>query len=302
MNILQFLKEFPNAAACEQHFKLQREKEGIKCKKCNGYSHYWLKAKKQWQCSDCKFRTTLRSGTIMESAKLSMHIWYCAMAFISLTKKGMSCNELQVKLGLTRYESTLRLYHKIREAMGNRDNMYILKGMIELDEGYFKIETTAYQKSKTKAGRGSTGVQNVLVMAESTPLEDINGNKSTHCGYFKLKVLQTHLSEEVTNVVSANVDNESIIVSDSSTSYTNFDDIIEAHYTEISSKEVTKSTLKWVHIAIGNARRVLTGIYQKVSKKYLQLYLDEFCYKLNRRHFKDKLFNRLTLAVANNNW
>ncbi|HIP36061.1 MAG TPA: IS1595 family transposase, partial [Crocinitomix sp.] len=42
----------------------------------------------------------------------------------------------------------------------------------------------------------------------------------------------------------------------------------------------------WVHIAISNAKRTLLGIYHKIKGKYLQLYLDEFCYKLNRRYFR----------------
>ncbi len=44
----------------------------------------------------------------------------------------------------------------------------------------------------------------------------------------------------------------------------------------------TKTTLKWVHIIIANAKRTLLGIYHKIKGKYLQLYLDEFTYKLNR--------------------
>ncbi|MCC6250885.1 MAG: IS1595 family transposase, partial [Bacteroidia bacterium] len=35
---------------------------------------------------------------------------------------------------------------------------------------------------------------------------------------------------------------------------------------------------------------------------YLQLYLDEFCYKLNRRYFGGVMFDRLTVAVVNGNW
>jgi hypothetical protein len=35
-----------------------------------------------------------------------------------------------------------------------------------------------------------------------------------------------------------------------------------------------------------------------VSEKYLQHYLDEFVYKLNRRYFGEKLFNRLILAAV----
>jgi len=298
MNILNFINEFSTIKDCEEHFRLQREHEGIICKKCKSEHHYWLKGKRQWQCKSCKFRTTLRSGTVMEHSKLNLHVWYSAMALICFTKKGISCNELQRQLNLPRYESVLRMFHVIRIGMGKRDDMYSLKGMLELDEGYFKIETNEFEKSKTKAGRGSTDVQNVLVVAESTPLEDTNGNESKHCGYYKMKVMETHQAEEITKAVLEMIEPESIVFSDKSTSYFDLKDIVEGHYTELSSEETTKSTLKWVHIAISNAKRVFNGIYQKISLKYLQLYLNEFCYKLNRRYFGARLFNRLTLAMA----
>jgi hypothetical protein len=34
----------------------------------------------------------------------------------------------------------------------------------------------------------------------------------------------------------------------------------------------------------------------------LQLYLDEFCYKLNRRYFGERLFDRLAIAIVSGNW
>ncbi|MFN8134987.1 MAG: transposase, partial [Bacteroidales bacterium] len=68
------------------------------------------------------------------------------------------------------------------------------------------------------------------------------------------------------------------------------------------SKETTTKTLPWVHIAISNAKRTLLGIYHKIKGKYLQLYLDEFCYKLNRRYFGERLFDRLTIAMTDNYW
>ncbi|PIE49153.1 MAG: IS1595 family transposase, partial [Flavobacteriales bacterium] len=36
--------------------------------------------------------------------------------------------------------------------------------------------------------------------------------------------------------------------------------------------------------------------------KYLQNYLDEFCYKLNRRYFGENLFDRLVMAVTHQYW
>jgi ISXO2-like transposase domain len=299
MTILEFIQEFPDTQSCEEHFKLQREKEGVICKQCKGSTHFWLKGKKQWQCRSCSFRTTLRSGTMMENSKLSFHKWYIAMAFMSFTKKGISAKELQRQLKQKRYEPVWALMHKIRIGMGKRDAMYDLKDMVEFDEGYFTIESTQKEKSKTKAGRGSTAVQNVAVMAESTPLENMEtGKLSSHCRYFKMKVLESHKAEEINEVVQGAINIKSIVFSDQSTSYFDIADYVEGHMSEKSTKETTATTLKWVHIAISNAKRTLLGIYHKIKGQYLQNYLSEFCYKLNRRYFGNRLFDRLTLAIA----
>lgn len=297
MNILRFIEEFPDEESCKSDFKKNREKEGVICKKCGCSDHYWLQNKWQWQCKKCKFRTTLRSGTLMESSKLPFRKWYLAMAFMSFSKKGISAKELQRQLGHSRYESIWSMMHKIRSSMGKRDALYQLKGAIEFDEGYFEKATSS--KVKLKRGRGSQKQINVAVMAESTPLENLETNsKSSHCGYFKMKVIGNHTASEIDKIASENFDEKSIIFSDRSTSYVNISDYVETHITEKSDKTTTKTTLKWVHIAISNAKRTLLGIYHKIKGKYLQLYLDEFCYKLNRRHFGEKLFDRLVLAVA----
>jgi hypothetical protein len=40
----------------------------------------------------------------------------------------------------------------------------------------------------------------------------------------------------------------------------------------------------------------LENLSYKIKKKYLQLYLNEFVYKLNRRCFGEKIFDRLVIA------
>ncbi|MEM7374099.1 MAG: IS1595 family transposase, partial [Bacteroidota bacterium] len=37
-------------------------------------------------------------------------------------------------------------------------------------------------------------------------------------------------------------------------------------------------------------------------QKYLQNYLNEFCYKQNRRYFNERLFDRLLIAAATLYW
>tara|TARA_R100000935_G_C2841065_1_gene171035 strand:+ start:884 stop:1204 length:321 start_codon:yes stop_codon:yes gene_type:complete len=102
--------------------------------------------------------------------------------------------------------------------------------------------------------------------------------------------------------VEGNFDETSIEFSDRSTSYVNISDYVEMHIMEKSGKEATATTLKWVHIAIANAKRTLLGIYHKIKGKYLQSYLDEFCYKLNRRYFGERLFDRLAIAITTPYW
>lgn len=299
MTIIEFLQYFPDETSCKIHFKEQREKQGIICKACGSTKHYWLQGKWQWQCSRCRFRTTLRSGTIMQSAKLSFYKWYLCMAFMSSTKKGVSALEMQRQLGHKRYGTIWRLMHKIRDGMGKRDGLYQLSGQIEFDEGYFEQATS--EQTNLKRGRGSQRQSNVAVMAESTPLEDIeNGEVSSHCRYLKMKVLDSHQKSEINDFVIEYINENAVIFSDKSTSYVDFSELIDTHITSKSDKEVTKKTLKWVHIAISNAKRNLLGVYHMIKGKYLQAYLNEFCYKLNRRYFGKRLFDRLVIATIGN--
>lgn len=301
MNLLNFISEFPDEQSCREHFRKQREHEGLVCKHCASSKHYWLKGKWQWQCSACGFRTTLRSGTIMEHGKLPFRKWYLAMAFMSYSKKGISAKEMQRQLSHSRYESIWSMMHKIRQAMGKRDDLYKLSGMIEFDEGYFEKATP--EGLPLKRGKGSQKQSNVAVMAESTPLEDPGtGEKSKHCRYFKMKVLESHQASSINETVFQNIKDRSIVFSDRSTSYIDIADLVEVHITERSDENTTKTTLQWVHIAISNAKRTLLGIYHKIKGKYLQQYLNEFCYKLNRRYFGERLFDRVTLAVAKIYW
>lgn len=219
------------------------------------------------------------------------------MFLMSATKKGFSTKEIQKQLGLKRYEPVWAMVHKLRKAMGDRDSRYTLEGMIEFDEAYFTVESSEIEQEKGIRGKGAVGKQNVTIMAESTPLEDIEtGKKEKQVRFFKAKVLDGHEGEEINETIKESINNQSIVFTDKSTSYVDISDFVELHITEKSDKQTTKETLKWAHITISNAKRNLLGNYHKIKRKYLQLYLNEFIYKLNRRYFGEKLFDRLIIA------
>ena len=296
MNLFSFSAHFGTEDDCINHFKSERDKIGLTCK-CGSTEHFWIKSRLSYECKKCRSRTSLKSATIMENSNLSFLIWYKTMFLMSVTKKGFSAKEIQKQLGLKRYEPVWAMVHKIRKAMGNRDAKYTLEGMIEFDEAYFTVESSEIEQKKGIRGKGSVGKQNVAMMAESTPLEDIDsGKKEKQVRFFKAKVLNGHNGEEINETIKESIDNQSIVFTDKSASYVDIADFVELHIMEKSSKETTEETLKWVHIAISNAKRNLLGNYHKIKRKYLQLYLNEFIYKLNRRYFGDSLFERLIIA------
>ena len=296
MNLFSFSAHFGTEDDCREHFKLERDKIGLTCK-CGSTEHFWIKRRLSDECKKCRSRASLKSGTIMENSNLSFLIWYKTMFLMSVTKKGFSAKEIQKQLGLKRYEPVWAMVHKLRKAMGNRDAKYTLEGMIEFDEAYFTVESSEIEQEKGIRGKGAVGKQNVAMMAESTPLEDIDsGKKEKQVRFFKAKVLNGHNGEEINETIKESIDNQSIVFTDKSVSYVDIADFVELHIMEKSSKETTEETLKWVHIAISNAKRNLLGNYHKIKRKYLQLYLNEFIYKLNRRYFGDSLFERLIIA------
>lgn len=108
---------------------------------------------------------------------------------------------MQRQLGHKRYNTFWNLMHKIRLSMGQRDDRYSsLNGFIEFDEGHFEHATSQYVD--LKRGGVSQRQTNVAVMAESTPLENIEtGEKSSHCRYFKMKVAQSFEKEKLNSKV-----------------------------------------------------------------------------------------------------
>jgi transposase-like protein len=286
MNIFSFGVEFSSEQDCIAHFKAERDKIGVKCK-CGMTDFFWIKSCLSYECKSCKKRITLKSGTIMQNSNLSFLVWYKTIFLMSVTKKGFSAKEMQKQLGLKRYEPVWAMMHKIRKAMGKRDEKYTLEGMIEMDEGYFTVESTEIEQEKGVRGKGAAG-----------KLEDIEtGETSKSCRYFKATVLEDHTAEGINETIKKSIEESSIVFTDQSTSYVDIASLVEIHVSEKSTKQTTKETLKWVHIFISNAKRNLLGNYHKIKRKNLQLYLNEFVYKLNRRYFGEKIFDRLVIAA-----
>lgn len=302
MNIINFNNRFPDEVSCIEFIKEQRIQQGISCKKCADRKHYWLENKYAFQCASCGFRTSIRSGTVMECSNLPIRVWMMAITYITATKKGFSAAELQRLLGMKRYEPVFRMYHKLRVVMGKRDERYKLEDMVEYDEAFVGKSTKAKVRSKLKRGRGSQKQSKVAVMAESTVLEyPESGKLDKSCRYFKMKKIKNLEAKTAQTLIKEYIDSNSVLQTDKSTTFSDLSDCIDVHVREISGTDEGKFNLRWVHIAISNLKKHLQT-YHMISERMMQNYLDEFCYKLNRRYFGQKLFDRLIIASIYPYW
>lgn len=181
--------------------------------------------------------------------------------------------------------------------MGKRDDLYLLKGMVEYDEAYEEKATKRMVQDGLKRGKGSEKQSIVALASESNPLEDpLSGKMGRHCVFFKLKVFGDVTRESAEVFVKESIDPKSVLLTDKCPANVNFEKIVENHIKVKSSYGFANGDLNWLHTAISNLKRNLLGIYHMVSEKHLQSYLNEFANKFNRRYFGDKLFDRLFIA------
>jgi hypothetical protein len=103
--------------------------------------------------------------------------------------------------------------------------------------------------------------------------------------------------------VRNNINKDSTVMTDGYKGYSRLKDCIKQHSTFIceDKKEVAKA-FPWVHTAISNAKKICLGIHHSIKDIYMQNYLNEFCYKFNRKYFGDKLFDRLLIASVSGTW
>lgn len=317
MNLALYLEKYSDEAKCIESLRDLRLKEGVVCKKCGHKEHYFRKGDLKFECKKCHSRQSLRSGTVMEHSNLPIRYWMLCIKLMTLTKKSFSALEMQRIIGHKRYEPIWLMMHKIRLVMGKRDMEYQLNGYIEMDEGFFeridnievikeKKEVGITKPEKNKRGRGSERQAKVLVMIESKPIqkECAKGKPDRKVGYLKMKVMEDLKGKSINNVVQESIDEKSIALTDGYRGYSKLKTVINGHQVIIEPDKTKASKLfPWANRAISNAKKMFLGIHHNcINDKYVQNYLDEFCYKFNRRYFGDKLTDRLILASIKNTW
>lgn len=313
MNLITFIHKYPSEDKCLDVYAKTRLEQGIECRKCGHQTkHHWCKSIKRFQCADCRTRTSYKANTMMHKSKISIQKWFMLIHLMTSIKKSMSALEVSRQLD-TRYDTIFHAMQKIRCLMGKRDSRYQLSGTIEMDDAFFVAVDYLTKDEELKRGRGSQRTAKVLVMVESeytgATEEKVKryGKASDHkknrrMGYAKMIVVDDLSAETINYEVRKHLKSTANVIADKWRGYNQVGNIINSiKQTEVKPKDAMKK-LPYVHTIISNAKRMTGGIHHSVFKTYLQNYLNEFCYKLNRRNFTRDMFDGMLKASVNDTW
>lgn len=216
----------------------------------------------------------------MHKTKLPLLVWFWAIYLVAHDKRGRSALSVAQILNIN-YRTAWRLLRKIRNAMSQRDAGYQLAGIVEMDDAYFGAPKPGTD------GRGTTKTAVAVALAKS----EAGGPR-----FVRMHVIDRVTIAEIHRVATECVATGATIVSDGHASYKRLQELGYKHVSQDYNKSDPEEFLKWLHILIGNAKAFIDGTYHELDSKYLQSYLDEFCYRFNRRQFPNELFSRLLNA------
>lgn len=138
MNSNDFIQVFKNQQLAIEAFKTYRLNEGVTCKRCDGTKHYWLKHKQQFQCKNCKFRTTLKSGTIMEGCKLPLSYFFITLYLLIKKQGNLTVDELQQATEHKYFEPLWSFLPRMKAYMEHESTSNILLSLLNAGRVYPK--------------------------------------------------------------------------------------------------------------------------------------------------------------------
>lgn len=256
------------------------------CNKCGEKDIYSrISTRRVYQCRSCGHFNYPTAGTIFHKTHTSLQRWFLAIFLIASDKRGISALHLSKQIGVS-YPTAWAMLQRIRHAMAKRDAQYKLSGCVELDEMFIGAITEG-----KKRGRG-TDKTPVLVAVSS-----ISGKKgSEYMGFAKMQAVKIIDGETVIKFAKDTIEHGSRVRSDGLSVYPALDNHGFVHEPDTIKKSKAHIVLPHVHIYISNLRSFVMGTYHGLDEMHLQQYLDEFCYRFNRRRHYDELFDRLLLA------
>jgi len=290
MNIIQIFQGFRDEEDCLRHLEKVRWPDGAICPYCQSKNNHSIQKESRHFCYNCRTSFSVTVGTIFHHTHLPLQKWFLAIALILNAKKGISALQLSRDLKVNK-NTAWRIAMQIRKAMNQVEHRELLTGIVEMDECYVggkprKGKRYDNDDNKPKRGRGTKKApiigaveRNGSVTAKAVPHDKLKGKNLRAFVRERLKTSETRL---ITDEYRGYLGMSKILSHD-----------VIKHDIWYVNGDIHTNTIEsfWAIL-----KRGIFGQFHSISRKYLQKYIDEFCYRYNNR-WNDSVFE-LTLSRA----
>jgi transposase len=267
-----FNNEFPNDAACLEYIAAQRLPEGMgMCPACKvERKHHRVGNRTAYACDHCGHHFYPLTGTIFEKSSTSLKTWFYAMYLMGSTRCGISAKQVQRETGVT-YKTAWRMFNQIRTLLSDGD-LQLEGSPIEVDETYMG------GRRKGNRGRPMSGDKTKVPVVG---IVQRNGRViAKHVKNVKAKTL--------VGLIRKHVVPGSVVYTDEYPAYNTVSKGKRYIHRRIRHAsgiyvrgDIHTNTVEGLWSLI---KRGIGGVYHSVSPDNLQSYLDEYCFRYNRRH------------------
>ena len=285
-------------------FTRLRWPNGVRCPYC-GEVHCWNLKSGMHKCSKCEKRFSDTSNTVFHGTKIPISYWLVALYLLTMSK-GCSSEELAAYAGITQ-KSAWFLLHKLREAF--RPDGTVLEGDVAVDEVYLggkwssiilpkKIDILKRYGLWYEGDKERTWHKKNIRRAISEykqPVYGMNDGKNI----VLMAVPNRFDSKDLLDITLKHTGNIDHLVSDQSTLYSDIAktgiEVIQMNHSkrEFHNGEFSSNRIEGT---FSHLKRRYRCHYVRPEKKYIQLYLNEFCFRWNHR--ENNSIERLNDAIG----
>ena len=269
ISMLELAEMFPDEASAQQWFENQIWQDGRCCPRCQSKNTVESQhAKMPYWCSDCRSYFSIRTGTLLESSKVSFRKWVYAIYLHLTSLKGVSSMKLHRDIGVSQ-KTAWHMLQRIRKAFEDDDEPPF-DGPVEMDESYIGgKEGNKHESKKLNAGRGTVGKTAVV------------GAKDRPTGKVKARVVETADKATLRDFVSESIAYGATLYTDSASAYNRIGDLFNGIQHESVNHGVGEYVRNMAHTNglesfWAMLKRGYQGTYHWMSRKHLHRYVCEF--------------------------
>ncbi len=273
MDIIEVFERFPDKASCIKHLEQVRWHNKPRCPYCGSPNYSNMKGEYRYHCNTCNTSFSVTVGTIFHNSKLPLQKWFLAVSLIINAKKGISSRQLSRDLHVTK-DTAWRMQMQIRKAMYEYGDL--LQGIIEADETYVGGKNkNRHNGDKTQGGLGRS-------TKDKTPVFGVVQRD----GKVIAQTVKNASSQTLQQIIMEKVKRGSTIMTDEWLGYKGLASkkyvhkVIKHSEGQYVNGDIYTNTLEGFWSLF---KRGFIGQYHQLSKRYLNRYLDEFCFRYNNR-------------------